>query len=42
MRWSLDKAFPVKWIGPALKTDENAFAVETLEFAHHGIQILGK
>jgi phage tail-like protein len=42
MRWSLDKAFPVKWVGPALKTDEAAFAVETLEFAHHGIQVSGK
>jgi phage tail-like protein len=42
MRWSLNKAFPVKWTGPALKTDEAAVAVETLEFAHHGIQVLGK
>jgi len=40
MRWSLDKAFPVKWIGPTLKTDETAMAVETLEFAHHGINVL--
>lgn len=42
MRWSLNKAFPVKWVGPSLKTDEAAFAVETLEFAHHGINILGR
>jgi phage tail-like protein len=42
MRWALDKAFPVKWVGPSLKTDEAAFAVETLEFAHHGIQVLGR
>jgi phage tail-like protein len=42
MRWSLDKAFPVKWIGPTFKTDEAAIAVETLEFAHHGIQVLGR
>lgn len=41
MRWSLDKAFPVKWAGPTFRTDEAAVAVETLEFAHHGIQILG-
>lgn len=40
MRWNLDKAFPVKWIGPTLKTDEAAVAVETLEFAHHGIHVL--
>ncbi len=40
MRWSLDRAFPVKWSGPTLRTDEAAMAVETLEFAHHGIQVL--
>ena len=39
MRWTLNKAFPVKWVGPAFKTDEAAFAIETLEFAHHGINI---
>ena len=37
-RWTLDKAFPVKWVGPAVKTDEAAVAIETLEFAHHGIK----
>ena len=37
VRWTLDKAFPVKWVGPAFKTSEAAVAVETLEFAHHGI-----
>jgi phage tail-like protein len=39
VRWTLNKAFPVKWVGPAFKTDEAAFAIETLEFAHHGINI---
>jgi len=38
MRWDLDRAFPVKWVGPSLKTDEAVVAVETLELAHHGIQ----
>ena len=38
-RWTLDKAFPVKWVGPAFKTNEAAVAIETLEFAHHGIKI---
>jgi len=37
VRWTLDKAFPVKWTGPAFKTDEAAIAIETLELAHHGI-----
>ena len=39
MRWTLDKAFPVKWAGPAFKADETAVAIETLEFAHHGINV---
>lgn len=42
MRWNLDQAFPVRWVGPTFKTDEIAVAVETLEFAHHGIQVLEK
>ena len=36
-QWDLMAAFPVKWIGPDMKTDAGASAVETLEFAHHGI-----
>jgi phage tail-like protein len=35
----LSNAFPVKWTGPNFKTDEAAFAVETLELAHHGITV---
>lgn len=38
MRWILRDAFPVKWVGPAFKTDEAAVAIESLEFAHHGIE----
>ncbi|UCC16084.1 MAG: phage tail protein [Dehalococcoidales bacterium] len=37
MRWTLDKAFPVKWVGPAFKAGDAAVAIETLELAHHGI-----
>jgi phage tail-like protein len=39
MSWTLNDAFPVKWVGPAFKTGEAAIAVETLEFAHHGIMV---
>jgi phage tail-like protein len=39
VRWTLEKAFPVKWAGPTLKTDEASIAVESLEFAHHGISV---
>jgi phage tail-like protein len=38
-RWVLNKAFPVKWVGPSFKSDEAAVAVESLEIAHHGILI---
>ena len=37
MRWTLQDAFPVKWVGPAFKAGEAATAIEVLEFAHHGI-----
>jgi phage tail-like protein len=41
VKWNLDRAFPVKWSGPTFKTDEAAVAIETLEFAHHGITTQG-
>lgn len=37
-RWSLDRAYPVKWQGPEFRSDSNAVAVETLELAHSGWQ----
>ena len=39
MSWTLNDAFPVKWVGPALKAGEAAVAIESLEFAHHGITL---
>jgi phage tail-like protein len=36
-RWEFAGAYPVKWIGPDLKADGSAVAIETLELAHHGI-----
>ncbi|MFI5385011.1 MAG: phage tail protein [Fimbriimonadales bacterium] len=36
-QWDLMDAFPVKWVGPELKTEAAALAVETLEFAHNGL-----
>jgi phage tail-like protein len=40
MQWNLDRAFPVKWAGPTFNSGEAAVAVETLEFAHHGISLV--
>lgn len=31
-------AFPVRWSGPDLRSEGNVVALETLEFAHHGIK----
>jgi phage tail-like protein len=39
MNWTLNDAFPVKWVGPAFKVGEAAVAIETLELAHHGITV---
>jgi phage tail-like protein len=39
MRWTLNDAFPVKWTGPAFKAGEAEVAIESLEFAHHGITL---
>ena len=35
-RWSFENAYPVKWVGPELKSDGSAIALETLEIAHNG------
>ena len=35
--WDLKEAFPVKWTGPDMRTETGALAVETIEFAHHGL-----
>jgi phage tail-like protein len=36
--WKLIDAFPVKWTAPPMKADSTAMAIETLEFAHQGLQ----
>ncbi|MCA9922399.1 MAG: phage tail protein [Anaerolineales bacterium] len=33
MSWHVDKALPIKWTGPQLKTSDNSVAIQTLEFA---------
>jgi phage tail-like protein len=39
MRWDYIKAYPIKWTGPQLRSDDTASAIETLELAHEGIKI---
>jgi len=31
--WQITEAYPIKWTGPQLKTDANAVAIQTIEFA---------
>jgi phage tail-like protein len=38
-RWRLFRAFPVKWIGPELKADASAVAIEALEIACEGLEL---
>jgi phage tail-like protein len=38
MEFQVLQAFPVKWVGPDLSASQNNLAVETLEFAHQGLQ----
>lgn len=36
-RWNFRDAFPVKWVGPSLRADQSAVAVEQIELVHRGI-----
>lgn len=38
-RWNLDRAYPIKWTGPSLKTDSKQIAIEALEIVHHGLTL---
>lgn len=31
--WVINNAYPIKWTGPQLKSDSNAIAIQSLEFA---------
>lgn len=38
-RWNVTEAFPTKWEGPQLSTENSRVAIETLEIAHHGLTL---
>jgi phage tail-like protein len=40
MRFNFINAWPAKWEGPALKGDANEIAIETLEIAHEGLELV--
>lgn len=37
--WGFRDAYPVKWSGPRLKSDDHAIAIEEIEFVHHGFEV---
>ena len=39
MTWSIEDCIPIKWTGPALKSDSNAIAIQTLDLACGEISI---
>lgn len=38
--WVFKRGLPLKWSGPALNATQNAVAVETLEIAHEGLELV--
>jgi phage tail-like protein len=39
-RWNFRMAYPVKWSGPQFKATSNESAVESLELAHEGVELM--
>ncbi len=37
--WSFRNAYPIKWSGPSLNSQESSVAFEELEFVHHGFDV---
>lgn len=40
--WAFYQAYPIKWVGPTLKTDAQAFAFEEIELVHAGFEVIWK
>ena len=38
LEFQLQRAFPIKWIGPELAAAQNNVAIETIELAHQGLE----
>ena len=39
VRWSLQNAWPCKYVAPELKASANEIAIETVELCHEGIEV---
>ncbi len=40
LSWQLTNAWPTKWAGPALNAKGNNVAIETLQLAHEGLELV--
>lgn len=40
MRWKLTRAWACKYVGPTLQGDSNAVAIEAIEIAHEGLEVV--
>lgn len=40
LRWVFREAWPVRWEGPSLHGEGNEVAIETLELAHEGLELV--
>ena len=38
VKWVFKEAYPVKWVGPEFKADNNSVAIESLDLVHKGIE----
>ena len=38
--WKFKRGIPLKWTGPSFNATQNSIAIETLEIAHEGIELL--
>jgi phage tail-like protein len=41
-KFDIKRAYPVKWVGPDMRTEAGAVAIETLEIAHEGFTVSRK
>lgn len=39
-RWNFLQSYPVKWVGPQLRADASAVAIESLEIVHQGLMVI--
>jgi len=38
--WNVRQAWPAKWVGPTFNAEAHEVAIQTLELAHEGIDLI--